>query len=127
MCRQALDNLELSTWPKFGLNKLKFPLMWHQKLCKARSRITFIKALARELSSSYILGLLFLKNHSNHLVHLLVIYTESNKAEEQALIQLEQFVLGNVVTPGTQKPCRRSKLLEHIHQAKIERQVKEIF
>ena len=34
MCRQALDDWALSTWPNFRLDKLKFPLMWRQKLCK---------------------------------------------------------------------------------------------
>ena len=127
MCRQVLDDWALSTWPNFGLDKLKFPLMWRQKLCKAGRRITSVEALGRELSPSCILELSCLKNHANHLVYLLVVHTESNTAEEPAPVQLQQFVLGNVATPGTQRPRGRPKLPEHIHQAKMERQAKEIF
>ena len=122
-----LDDWTLSTWPNFGLDKLKFPLMWRQKLCKAGRHITSVEALGRKLSPSYILELLCLKNHANHLVHLLVVHTENNTAEKPALIQPQQFVPGNVATPGTRKPRGRPKLLEHIHQARMEKQAKEIF
>ena len=101
--------------------------MWCQKLCKAGRRIISVKVLGRELSPSCILELLCLKNHANHLVYLLIVHTESNIAEEPALIQPQQFVPRNVATPGTQRPCGRPKLPEHIYQVKIERQAKEIF
>ena len=116
---QALDNWALSTWPNFELDKLTFPLMWRQKLCKVGKRITSVKALGRKLSPSCILELSCLKNHANHLVHLLVIHTESNTAEEPAPVQPQQFVPGNIATPGTQRPRGRPKLLEHIHQARM--------
>ena len=111
----------------FELDKLKFPLMWYQKLCKAGRRITFVKVLSRKLSSSCILELSFLKNYANHLVHLLVVYTETNIAEELVLIQTQQFIPANVATLDTQRPRRRPKLPEHIHQARMERQAKQIF
>ena len=117
----------MSTWPNFGLDKPKFPLMWRQKFCKAGRRIISIEALGRDLSPSCILKLLYLKNHANHLVHLLIIYIKSNTAEELALTQPQQFGTGNIATPGTQKPHGRPKLPEHIYQAKIEKQAKEIF
>lgn len=87
MCRQVLDKWALSTWPNFGLDKLKFPLLWRQKLCKAGRRITSVEALSKKLSPSCILELSYLKNHANHLVNLLFAYTESNAAEEPAPAQ----------------------------------------
>ena len=55
------------------------------------------------------------------------VHTENNTAEEPAPIQPQQFVPGNVVTADTRRPHGRPKLPKHIHQARIERQVKEIF
>ena len=61
--------------------------MWRHKLCKTGKRIISVEVLGRKLSPSCILELSCLKNRANHLVHLLVIYTESNKAKEPATIQ----------------------------------------
>lgn len=46
---------------------------------------------------------------------------KNNTAKKLAPIQLQQFVLGNITTPGIQSSRKRSKLLKHIHQVRIER------
>lgn len=117
----------MSIWPNFGLGKQKFPLIWCQKLCKVGKRVIFVEALGKELSSNYILELSYLKNHANHLIYLFIIYSKNNIAKEPALIKSQKFVLGNIVILGIQKPYKRSKLPEYIHQAKIEREAKKIF
>lgn len=61
------------------------------------------------------------------MVNLLVAHTESNAAKKPAPAQPQQFVLGNAATPGAQKPYGRLRLPKHIYQAKMEKQVKEIF
>lgn len=101
MCRQVLDNWVLSTLPNFGLNKLKFFLIWRQKHCKIRRRIIFIEALDRKFSSSYILELPYLKNYANHLIHMFVIHMESNTAKELVPIQPQQFVSETVASLST--------------------------
>lgn len=100
--------------------------MYH-KLWKARRDIISIEVLGKKLSFNCILELLSLKNHTNHLIYLFITYTENIAAEKSVLIQSRQFIPGNAITLNIQTLYRRPKLLKHLYEVKIERQVKEIF
>lgn len=61
------------------------------------------------------------------MIYLFVIYSKNNIAKEPVPIEFQKFVLGNIITLGTQKPYKRSKLSEYIHQTRIKREAKKIF
>lgn len=79
----------------------KIPLLWPQKLCKARRNIISIEVLSKKFSSSCILELICLKNYANQLINLLIAHTNSNAAEHSATLKPQHFFLANIATPST--------------------------
>lgn len=122
-----LDKYALLTGPNFGLDKLKYSLLLRQKLYKVRKYIISLEVLNKNLDFNCILELLFFKNYANHLVNVFIAYTKSNIAKNQAPTQFQHFFLCNSVNPDIQKPRKRSKFLEYIHQANKNRQGKKRF
>lgn len=84
-CEEILNEFATQTWPTNGMDEIKFPVLWRQRLAKAAIRITSIEELRKELSPLCVLKFSTLNKWADLLVAKLAKSVQAANENDNSL------------------------------------------